>query len=415
MQDGDIADPGDAGLEGGNDVAPLVQDVGVDLEHPQHLGRGHVLHGHVLDEATPAVVRLDVEQPIDLVAGMAVVHVHPADAAGHRAADSQQAVALDHLATAHDDILRGHVQRPAVLVAAGLDHHGVVALVESAVLHDGMLGHLQVDAVVVVAMGIDIQVMGPDILAHEGVDGPERALPDLETIQLDVRAAVEVDQMRAHLHALALHMAVRHGDLRGTHRIELPRSLDMGIRTGEPRPPEIHLRSQHAGAGNGDVLAFEGIDERGYVHAFRPFPGNLDGGIIEAQVILEHDLRPLAQIQVAVALEMDGAGEPFAGRDDHAAAPRLVAGRHRLGERRRIGFHIARFRPVFRDGKDLVRKHEHLQGLERERRFRRGHDNPVLGGEDASGKEGAKGQDDSCQAHRLTPPLPASAFRACKG
>ena len=247
------------------------------------------------------------------------------------------------------------------------------------------------------------------------MDGPERALPDLETIQLDVRAAVEVDQVRAHLHALALHVAVLHGNLRGTHRIQLPGRLDMRIRTGEPRPPEIHLRSQHAGAGNGDVLAFEGIDERGYVHAFRPFPGSLDGGIIEAQVILEHDLRPLAQIQVAVALEMDGAGEPFAGRDDHAAAAGLVAGRHRLGERRRIGLHVARFRPIFRDGKVLVRKHEHLQGLEREGRFRRGHDNPVLGGEDASGKDGEKGQDDSCQAHRLTPPLPASACRVCKG
>ena len=81
---------------------------------------------------------------------------------------------------------------------------------------------------------------------------------------------------------------------------------------------------------------------------------------------------------------MDGAGEPFAGRDYHAAAARLVARGHRLGERRRIGLHIPGLGTVFRDGKVLVREHEHFQGFKRERCFRSGHNDPVLGKEDAS-------------------------------
>ena len=82
-----------------------------------------------------------------------------------------------------------------------------------------MLGHLKVDAVVVVAVRINVEPMRPDILAHERMDGPEGALADLEVLQTDVGAAVEMDQVRTHLHPLALHVAVLRGDLRRAHGI----------------------------------------------------------------------------------------------------------------------------------------------------------------------------------------------------
>ena len=135
------------------------------------------------------------------------------------AADAKQAVALHDIAVTYYNVLSRHIQCPAVLVAPGLEHYGIVALVEGTVLHDSMLRHLEVDTVIVIPVCIDVKVMHPCILAHEEMDRPERALTDLESVQLHIGATVEMDEMRTHLHTFPFHVAELHRHLGGTHRI----------------------------------------------------------------------------------------------------------------------------------------------------------------------------------------------------
>ena len=71
-----------------------------------------------------------------------------------------------------------------------------------------MLCHLQVYAVIVVAVRIDIKIVRPHIAAHKEVDGPEWAFTYMEPVQLDVDASVEVYQRRTHPDSGSLHVAV---------------------------------------------------------------------------------------------------------------------------------------------------------------------------------------------------------------
>ncbi len=118
----------------------------------------------VFDEAAAADVGLDEEQVERLVTGreLAVVHIDVADAAGQLATDGDELVAGDDAAIADDDVFRGRVEAPAVVVAAGLDGDGVVALVEAAVFDEQVAGHFGIDAVVVVAVRPDVDAADDD-------------------------------------------------------------------------------------------------------------------------------------------------------------------------------------------------------------------------------------------------------------
>ena len=334
------------------------------------------------------MIGLEVEHAVHGVGGLAVVHVHAPYAAGHFAADAHQAVALDDLAVAHDHVLGGRGEPPGVLVAAGLDHHRVVTLVEDAVFHDGVLRHLEVDAVVVVPVGVHLQAVHPGVLAEVEMDGPEGAVLDAEPAELHVLAAVELDQVRAHVGLALLHPAVLHRDAGRAHRVELARGLDVRLGAVEPGAPEVHFRMDEPRAAYAYVLTFVGIDQRGVVHAFRPLPGGVYGRQIELRVVLEHQFGPFGEPELAVAFEVDGAGQPDARRHDHASAAGLPAGRHRLGESLRGGRDVAGLGAVLRDGKVLRRENEHLQRGEFERRLRGGDDGLRAGAKAARGQQG---------------------------
>ena len=62
-----IVDTGNPDLECRNDITSLVQHIGIDLEHAQHLGGGDILDCDVFDETSPAMIGLDIEQAVDLV------------------------------------------------------------------------------------------------------------------------------------------------------------------------------------------------------------------------------------------------------------------------------------------------------------------------------------------------------------
>ena len=110
------------------------------------------------------------------------MHIDAPDAARHLAAYSKHSVAVHYIAVTYHYVTGWCVKPPSVLVAAGLDDHSVIALVKTAVLHYGVLCHLQVYAVIVVAVRIDIQIVRPHIATHKQMDGPERAFAYMETV-----------------------------------------------------------------------------------------------------------------------------------------------------------------------------------------------------------------------------------------
>ena len=239
---------------------------------------------------------------------------------------------LDDVAVAHYYLLCRGGESPGVLVAPRLEHHGVVALVEAAVLDDGVRGHLHIDAVVVVAVGVHVESACPDVAAEVEVDGPERTLPDAEVLKPDIGASVELYQVRTHVGFSLLHPAVLHRNSGRAHGVELPGGLDMRFRPCEPSSPEIHLRGYGAGAGDADVLAPVRVDERGVVHAFGTFPRCPDGRQVELRVVLEDEAGTLAEVEEAAVAEMYGAGEPLSLRDDDPPAACLTAGLHGFAE-----------------------------------------------------------------------------------
>ena len=75
------------------------------------------------------------------------------------------------------------VQTPCVAVAARLDDHSVVALIERAILDEEIARHLQVDAVIVVSMGPYVQVAGDAVVAQVDVNRPERTFANAESVE----------------------------------------------------------------------------------------------------------------------------------------------------------------------------------------------------------------------------------------
>ena len=87
-------------------------------------------------------------------------------------------------------------ETPCILVAARLYHYRVVALVETAVLDEDVFRHLDVNAVVVAPVSIDIKPPRNDSVAKIEVNCPKRRLAYLESLKPHIPAAVELDEMR---------------------------------------------------------------------------------------------------------------------------------------------------------------------------------------------------------------------------
>ena len=129
------------------------------------------------------MVGLDEEDAQHGIVHRTMVHVDVADAARNLAADAQQCVTLDDVAVADDDVFARGVQTPCVAVAARLDDHSVVALIERAILDEEIARHLQVDAVIVVSMGPYVQVAGDAVVAQVDVNRPERTFANAESVE----------------------------------------------------------------------------------------------------------------------------------------------------------------------------------------------------------------------------------------
>ena len=297
---------------------------------------------------------------------MAVVHIHPPNSAGHLASYAHKAVALDHGAASDDDVLGRGGEPPGILVAAGFQYHGIISLVKDTVFDDGTAGHLDIDAVVVVAVGIHVEAVHPGILAQVQMNGPERTFPDFEAVKGHVGAAVELDQMGPHIGLPFFHAPVLHGNSGRAHRVELASGLDMLFGSCEPRAPEVHLGGDGAAAGDAHILASESIYEGRVVHAFGAFPGGMDGGKIQRRVVFENQSRAFAKVEETRVLEVYCPCNPFSLRDYHPSASGLVAGLHCLFESFHRGFGVVFAGAVAGNRKVPCGEVEHLQRLERE-------------------------------------------------
>ena len=296
------------------------------------------IDGDLLQRAASPAVRLDEDRAVH-VAAPAVDEPQVLHAAGDLAADAEQRVRVHDLAVAHEDVLGRRREPPGVAVAPRLDDDAVVALVEPAVLNDDVAAHLYVDAVVVAAVRVDVKVAHRRVLAQVEVKRPERRIAHLEAVPRHALAAVELHELWTGVGILHLvYLAPLHRIVRRAPGVELQTGGLDAVLLRNPRIPGrvlplAFVPAQRARAGDRDVRAGVGVDERRVVHALHPLPRGMHGRQIVLWILREHDLGPFGEVKLAVRAEMYRAGEPFPCRHDDAAAAGFLARGHRLGER----------------------------------------------------------------------------------
>ena len=243
------------------ELRPFVENVGIDRDNRiERRFRFDAAHDHVVDETAAAAVGLDVVDAVDFIGG-AVFHENIANAAGYLAPHAENRMRMDDFAVADDDVLRRTVQTPGVAVAARLDDDAVVALIETAVLDEHVARHFDVDAVVVVAVGVDIKPAHDDVLAVVEMDRPERRIAHLEILEPDVFAAVDLQKVGPRVGVwLLVDAALFNRIILRAPVVKLAAGGADAVVLRHPLLPERVLEfslvaAQHALAGDGDIGA----------------------------------------------------------------------------------------------------------------------------------------------------------------
>ena len=312
----------------------------------------------ILEQAAAQRVVLEAQRIVEVGAvHHALLGEDPPRPARNLRADRHAAMAVLHPASLNDDVLRRHLHAPAVGVASGLDRDAVVARVEEAVRDQHVFARLRIAAVGVRAICLDVEILDGDVGAQHRVDLPHRRVEHADAFDQHVRAAVRLDELRAQVVAgaedavLDRHAALRHVEERVAVGILIDVALlPAAVRAAFPRPPvrAVAVAVDRAAAGDRDVRLLEGVDERREVHQLGAFPPRQHDGVFVG-VARETDRRPLADVQVDAAFQLDRAGDEFAFRHDDASAacantggdsaaeglgvrPRVAAGRAECGD-----------------------------------------------------------------------------------
>src|SRR5205814_3157642 len=160
---------------------------------------GEVADVHAVDEATPALVRLDVhgvEGGVRRALGDRVVlGEHVADPAGHLAADRDRAPSTQELVVLDHDVLARYADPPAVRVPPRLDDDAVVTGVELATADVHVLAGFQVAAVDHAAPGEDRDVADRDVLRQDRVQVPHGRVLQVNVLDEHVRALVQLHEV----------------------------------------------------------------------------------------------------------------------------------------------------------------------------------------------------------------------------
>ena len=280
-----------------------------------------------------------------------VGHVDVLDAARHLTAHHKAAVAVEHDVVLHDDILAGLSASASVFVLARLDADGIVARIEGVVHNQGVGARLQVERVAVLRVpGVEhLDVVDGDVFAGQGMQTPAGRILERNSLEQNFLALDDVQQYGAEPRAYFVPFFIgldAHGIvelLAGLGTLErafggIPDVvLHYAARSKEGFPlrgrhlaflhgtPAVARAVEHSVAGDGDVLSIAGRDGRLATAGVKPFERGLDDGV-GIEVVGEEHQRVLLRIEVDVAQQLDGAGEPQSFGDDHLASALLVDG-----------------------------------------------------------------------------------------
>ena len=342
-----------------------------------------VAHIDVLDDTTPTGVGLDTEYAFQFGrVHHAVVGKDILTAARDFRTYNHTTVAVFHLTTADDDILRWHVALAPVTVAPTLDGDTVVAGIEETVFDEHTVTAFRIAAVAVRTVVDHLHTAHCDIGRVEGMDDPERGAQQGDVFKENTLTLVETDKLRTqtvfgsedplrrtlsllviHRYAILtiLQQAWARLDALADHAF-LPTETGIAV----PRPPGVvgTTAVDSALAGDGYILGLEGIDTGRQVEAFQTFPRCLDDGV-ELGLEGKFEYSAFFYVEVYAILQGDGASkECLTCRDDHTPTAFLRAEVNGLLNGFLVlGCGVGRFGPVLGDYIRLVGKLRYTDAL----------------------------------------------------
>ena len=167
-----------------------------------HLSEFAIVYENVADETAAIGIGFEVDTAFAITGVGAIFDEYIFDTRRHFATQHHGVQTLE-LTIADDDIGRGTSFFASVVVAAALDGHVVIAIVEDDVLDEYILGVFRIDAVVVGQLRIVAQTVADDVFRLEQVHAPERRLGDENIFQGDSFAVEELNELWTQIIAFA--------------------------------------------------------------------------------------------------------------------------------------------------------------------------------------------------------------------
>ena len=249
-----------------------------------------------------------------------------------------------HVAVTHDHVFRRGIEPPRILIAPGFHGKAVIGVVERAVFNEHAARHVDIESVVVVFAGTQVEIAGDHVFAQIDMDAPERAIAQGEAVEEHVAAAVHLNELRPEFRiGTGLKKVARRHRRIGRAPQVLRKPGFLHRRTAfcvfrrpllgfGARIPALNPGCKRSRSRDRHVLALVGIDERRSVPAFDAFPRRMDGRQIIGLLVGKLQNRAFFKMQIHVAAEMDLAGKKLSLRHDHISAAGRVTRRHRLGD-----------------------------------------------------------------------------------
>ena len=230
-------------------------------------------------------------------------------------------------AVADHDARRGGGRHTAIVVTTALDGYIVVAVVELDVLDQHILRILGVDAVVIDQLGIVAQAVADDVLRLEEVDAPEGGVGDKDTLQRDVLALVELNEMGTEVVSLAEDALLDGGLLMVVLAAQILARTLQRTPGGEGRGSiAVDRTAPH----NRNILQPTAIDEGAVIIEECTLPARSHHGEVAARLGVELQGCPLLQLEADTAHKVNRATEPIGPcRDNDAGSAQLLGALHR--------------------------------------------------------------------------------------
>src|SRR5882672_1002879 len=170
---------------------------------------------------------------------------------------------------------------------------------------------------------------------------PHRRVPERDPFNQNVLAPVRLNELWPQvtaftIDALVYGRSVGHLFVQERARLTLIRIafLPSALRSSFPRPPmiAISITVDHAFACDRHIRLLKRVDQRRVVHQLHAFPSRKNQWQVLLRILAELDRRPLRDMEVDVALEMNRSGRIDTRRYQHTSTARFVTGFDRLAK-----------------------------------------------------------------------------------